>query len=52
MDICEYADVICPVCKQDDGLEEMSKVLSHPGYHTHIVVCKYCGVLIHFPCED
>jgi len=52
MDICEYKDVICPVCKRDDGLQEISKPRNYPGYYMHIVVCKNCEVLIHLPCED
>jgi len=53
MDVCEYKDVICPVCKRDDGLEEKGRALNYElGEWIHIVVCDNCRVAIYLPCGD
>jgi len=53
MDICEYTDIICPVCKRDKKLEEKGRALSYElGEWVHIVACDDCQVVIYLPCED
>jgi len=52
MDICEYTNVICPVCKRDDKLEEKDPRLNGFGGWLHVITCRECGTIIHLPCGD
>jgi len=51
MKVCEYNDIICPVCKSDKNLKETDTTLvGMLPYHK--IICLWCNTIVFVPCED
>lgn len=61
MKICEYENVKCPYCGENDKLVDEGKVALYAGCHAppsvsqgpyHHIRCESCSGVFAIPCED